>query len=74
MLRETITNVRIDLTEGRPWIAKVEVVLPSLQVPVQPLNQVRDRLEALPIGFVNLIWPTFDTLIWPTPWTTIFMT
>jgi integrase/recombinase XerD len=19
-------------------------------------------------GFVNLIWPTFDTLIWPTPW------
>jgi hypothetical protein len=25
-------------------------------------------------GFVNLIWPTFDTLIWPTPWKTIFMT
>ena len=23
-------------------------------------------------GFVNLIWPTFDTLIWPTPWANIF--
>ena len=25
------------------------------------------------LGFVNLIWPTFDTLIWPTPWSTIFL-
>ena len=47
MLRETITNVRVDLSEGHARIAKVEVVLPALQVPVQPLDQFRDRLKAL---------------------------
>ena len=24
-------------------------------------------------GFVNLIWPTFDTLIWPTPWNNLLL-
>src|ERR1017187_4880695 len=47
MLRETISNVRVDLSEGHSRIAKVEIFLPALQVPVQPLNQYRDRLEAL---------------------------
>src|SRR5664280_754877 len=49
MLRETAADVRVDRSEGHAWIPKVEVVLPALQVPVQPLNQLRDRLAALPI-------------------------
>src|ERR1017187_6959751 len=49
MLRETVTNVRVDLSEGLPWIPKVEVVLPALQVPIQLLYQLRDRLVALPM-------------------------
>jgi hypothetical protein len=49
MLRETITNVRIDLSEGHAGVPKVEVVLPALQVPVQLLNQYRDRFHALPM-------------------------
>src|SRR5450756_2176057 len=49
MLRETITNVRVDPSGGLAWIPKVEVVLPALQVPVQPHKQLRDRLEALPM-------------------------
>src|SRR5258706_8569315 len=58
MLRETIANVRIDLSEGHSWISKFEVVLPSLQVPVQPLNQYRNRLEALPmIGHLVQLFP-----------------
>src|SRR5450759_5786727 len=44
VLRETVSNVRVDLAEGHAWISKVEVVLPALQVPVQLLNQLRDRL------------------------------
>src|SRR6266536_2084457 len=57
VLRNTITNVRVDRSEGHPRISKVKVVLPALQVTVQPLNQFRDRLEALPmIGhFVQLL-------------------
>src|SRR5438445_2033100 len=47
MLRETITNVRVDLSEGYARISKVEVVLPTFQVPVQLLNQLRDRLKTL---------------------------
>ena len=47
MLRETITNVRIDLSESHARTAEVEVVPPALQVPVQPFDQIRDRLEAL---------------------------
>jgi hypothetical protein len=39
MLRETVTNVRVDVSEGLAWIPKVEVVLPALQVPVQLLHQ-----------------------------------
>ena len=35
------------------------------------LYKIRGQsLDQTPIricGFVNLIWPTFDTLIWPTP-------
>src|SRR5260370_6323682 len=49
VLRETVSNVRVDLTEGLAWIPKVEEVLPALQVPVQLLNQLRDRLVALPM-------------------------
>src|SRR5260370_39627620 len=48
VLRETVSNVRVDLTEGLAWIPKIEVVLPALQVPVQLLNQLRDRLWAPP--------------------------
>src|ERR1039458_9490863 len=47
MLRETTTNGPVDVSEGLAWKPKVEVVLPALQVPVQPLNQLRDRLKAL---------------------------
>src|ERR1035438_8075951 len=36
MLREPTTNVPVDVSEGLAWIPKVEVVLPALQVPVQP--------------------------------------
>src|SRR5664279_852225 len=58
MLRETTTNVPVDLSEGLAWIPKVEVVLPALQVPVQPLNQLRDRLKALPmIGHLVQLLP-----------------
>ena len=35
--------------------------------PVLDLAKWTLRLLRAP-GFVNLIWPTFDTLIWPTPW------
>src|ERR1035441_8497845 len=42
-LRETAADVRVDLAEGHAWIPKVEVVLPALQVSVQPLNQVADE-------------------------------
>ena len=49
VLRETVSNVRVDLSEGHARISKVEVVLPALQVPVQLLNQLRDRLVALPM-------------------------
>src|SRR5664280_3228104 len=58
MLRETTTNVPVDVSEGLAWIPKVEVVLPALQVPVQPLNQLRDRLAALPIiGHLVQLFP-----------------
>src|ERR1035437_6492088 len=58
MLRETTTNVPVDVSEGLAWIPKVEVVLPALQVPVQPLNQLRDRLKALPmIGHLVQLLP-----------------
>src|SRR5260370_2557526 len=57
MLRETVANVRVDLSEGLAWIPKVEVVLPARQVPVQLLNQFRDRLVAPP-----LIWPLLQLL------------
>jgi hypothetical protein len=49
MLRETATNVPVDVSEGLAWEPKVEVGLPALQVPVQPLDQLRDRLKALPM-------------------------
>src|ERR1035437_7842265 len=49
MLRETVASGRVDLAEGLAWIPKGEVFLPALHVPVQPLNQVRDRLAALPM-------------------------
>jgi hypothetical protein len=32
MLRETTTNVPVDVSEGLAWEPKVEVVLPALQV------------------------------------------
>jgi len=38
MLRETISNVRVDPSEGHARIAKFEVVLPAAQVPVQFRN------------------------------------
>src|SRR5712691_9838105 len=58
MLRETIPNVRVDLSEGHARISKIEVVLPSLQVPVQPLNQYRNWLRALPmIGHLVQLLP-----------------
>ena len=38
MLRETAPNVRVDLSEGYARISKVEVVLPTFQVPVQFLK------------------------------------
>ena len=47
MLRETVSNVRVDLSKGHEQLSEVEVVLPALQVPVQFLNQLRNRLEAL---------------------------
>src|ERR1035437_4711134 len=47
MLRETISNVPVDLAESLAGMPKVKVVLPALQVPVQFLNQLRDRLAAL---------------------------
>jgi hypothetical protein len=37
MVLETFVNVRVDISEGSAWIPKVEVVLPTLQVPVQLL-------------------------------------
>jgi hypothetical protein len=49
MVLETFVNVRVDISEGSAWIPKVEVVLPTLQVPVQLLHQSRDRLVALPM-------------------------
>src|SRR5450755_400953 len=58
MLRKTVSNVRVDLAEGLAWIPKVKVVLPALQVPVQLLNQLRDRLVALPmIGHLVQLFP-----------------
>lgn len=58
VLRETVANVRVDLPEGLAWIPKVEVVLPALQVSVQLLNQLRDRLVALPmIGHLVQLFP-----------------
>src|SRR5260370_11231641 len=58
VLRKTVSNVRVDLTEGLAWIPKVEVVLPALQVPVHLLNQLRDRLMPLPmIGPLVLLLP-----------------
>src|ERR1039458_7399312 len=58
VLRETVSNVRVDLAEGLPGIPKVEVVLPPFQVPVQLLNQLRDRLVALPmIGHLVQLLP-----------------
>src|SRR5258708_32634592 len=47
MLPETVTNIRVDLSEGHARIAKDEVVLPTFQVPVQFLSQLRNWLEAL---------------------------
>src|SRR5689334_20417709 len=49
MLRETASNARVDLSEGYARIPEVEVVLPAFQVTVQLLNQLRDRLKALPM-------------------------
>src|SRR5260370_3014846 len=58
VLRKTVSNVRVDLTEGLAWIPKVEVVLPALQVPVHLLNQLRDRLVTLPmIGHLVQLLP-----------------
>jgi hypothetical protein len=58
MLRETIANVRVDLSEGHARVSKVEVVLPAFQVPVQLLNQLRDRLRALSmIGHLVQLFP-----------------
>jgi len=58
MLRETIANLRIDLSKGLPWIPKVEVVPPSFQAPVQLLNQLRDGLKTLPmIGHLVQLLP-----------------
>src|ERR1700682_785363 len=47
MLLETVHDVRVDLSEGDPRVAKVEVVLPAFQVPVQLLHQLRDRVHTL---------------------------
>src|SRR5260370_30842981 len=47
VLRKTITNVQVDLSESHAWISEGEVVLPALQVPIELLNQVRERLPAL---------------------------
>src|ERR1035438_418724 len=58
MLRETTTNVPVDVSEGLAWIPKVEVVLPALQVPVQPLNQLRDRIAQLSL-LINTIFASF---------------
>src|ERR1035438_3290011 len=57
MLRETTPKVRVNLSEGYPRIPEIEVVLPAPQMPVQSLNQLRDRLAVLPgIGlFVQLL-------------------
>jgi hypothetical protein len=58
MLRQTITNVRVDLSESHPWIPEIEVVLPALQMPVQALNQLRDRLAVMPmIGLLVQLLP-----------------
>ena len=51
MLRETIANVPVDLPEGHPRVPEAEVVRPAVQLPVQTLNQFRNRLEAL-------VWPS----------------
>ena len=37
MLRETVSNVRVDLSKGHARISEVEVVLPACEVPVQSL-------------------------------------
>jgi hypothetical protein len=47
MLRESIANVPVDVTESLPGMPMVKVVLPTLQVPVQLLNQLRDRFATL---------------------------
>src|SRR5665213_432765 len=47
MLRETLTNVRVDVAEGLPRIPEAEVVCPAVQLPVQTLNQFRKRLVTL---------------------------
>src|SRR6202035_4484966 len=47
VLRKTITNVQVDLSESHAWISEGEVVLPAVQVSVELLNQVRERLPAL---------------------------
>ena len=66
MLRETITNVRVDPSEGLAWIPKVEVVLPALQAPVQLRNQLRDRLVALPmIGHLVQLLPFLHKISQP---------
>src|ERR1039458_8623831 len=58
VLRETIANVPVDLSESLAWIPEVEVVPPAFQVPVHSLNQLRDRLEALPmIGHLVQLLP-----------------
>ena len=49
MLLQTVSNVRVDLPEGLSRIAKIEVVRPAFQMPVQVLHQSRDRLITLPM-------------------------
>ena len=43
VLLEPVTNVPVDLPKRDPGIPKAEVVCPSIQVPVEALNQYGKR-------------------------------
>ena len=46
MLAETVASVVVDRSKGLTRMSEAKVVPPSFQVPVDLLNQLRNRLEA----------------------------
>ena len=67
MLLETATNVPVDFPEGLLRRPESEVVCPAIQLPVQTLNQLRERSETLALAshLLQLLPLEIDHLNWP---------